>query len=165
MYFTQDKKKANLFMPTIEELIKTKPITDPYARAMLNIIYTGSWLVNNVNQTLKPHGITEPQYNVLRILRGQNGEAMNLFEIQNRMLQRMSNVSRLIDKLLDKGLVERKECEENRRMVDIRITQAGLSLLETVEVPLAAHMNNMSTKLKKEHAAQLAQWLDALHDD
>lgn len=152
-------------MPTIEELIKTKPIKDPYARVMLNIIYTGSWLVNNVNQTLKPFGITEPQYNVLRILRGQNGEAMNLFEIQNRMLQRMSNVSRLIDKLLDKGLVERKECKENRRMVDISITQAGLSLLEAVEIPMAAHMEKMALKIKKEHAAQMAEWLDALHDD
>jgi DNA-binding MarR family transcriptional regulator len=132
---------------------------------MLNIIYTGSWLVNNVNQTLKPFGITEPQYNVLRILRGQNGEAMNLFEIQSRMLQRMSNVSRLIDKLLDKGLVERKECKENRRMVDISITQAGLSLLEAVEIPMAAHMGKMALKIKKEHAAQMAEWLDALHDD
>ncbi len=152
-------------MPTIEQLIKTKPIKDPYSRAMLNIIYTGSWLVNNVNQTLKPYGITEPQYNVLRILRGQNGEAMNLFEIQSRMLQRMSNVSRLIDKLLDKGLVERKECKENRRMVDIRITAVGLSLLETVEVPLAQDMEKFASKIKKEHAAQLAEWLDALHDE
>ncbi len=151
-------------MPTIEELIKTKPIKDPYARAMLNIIFTGSWIVSNANQSLKPFGITEPQYNVLRILRGQNGEAMNLFEIQNRMLQRMSNVSRLIDKLVDKGFVERTECKENRRMVDIRITQQGLTLLIDAEATMQQNMESIiASKLTKEQAAQLADWLDAMH--
>lgn len=151
-------------MPTIEELIKTKPIQDSYARAVLNIIFTGSWIVSNANQSLKPFGITEPQYNVLRILRGQNGEAMNLFEIQNRMLQRMSNVSRLIDKLVDKGFVERTECKENRRMVDIRITQQGLTLLTDAEATMQKNMEDtIASKLTKEQAAQLADWLDAMH--
>ncbi|MFN4247295.1 MAG: MarR family winged helix-turn-helix transcriptional regulator [Flavipsychrobacter sp.] len=131
---------------------------------MLNIIFTGSWIVSNANQSLKPFGITEPQYNVLRILRGQNGEAMNLFEIQNRMLQRMSNVSRLIDKLVDKGFVERTECKENRRMVDIRITQQGLTLLTDAEATMQQNMEStIASKLTKEQAAQLADWLDAMH--
>lgn len=151
-------------MPTIEELIKTKPIQDSYARAVLNIIYTGGWIVNSVNHALKPLGITEPQYNVLRILRGQNGAAMNLFEIQNRMLQRMSNVSRLIDKLVEKGYVERTECKENRRMVDIRITEKGLTLLNDAESSVQQNLNDViASKLTKEQAAQLAEWLDAMH--
>lgn len=153
-------------MPTIEELIKTKPIQDPYARAVLNIIYTGSWIVSNANHALKPLGITEPQYNVLRILRGQHGAAMNLFEIQNRMLQRMSNVSRLIDKLVEKAYVERTECKENRRMVDICITEKGLSLLNDAETSMQENMNNIiASKLTPEQAAQLAQWLDAMHSE
>lgn len=152
-------------MPTIEELIKTKPIKDPHERALLNIIYTGSWIINRVNATLKPYGISEPQYNVLRILRGQHGEAMNLFEIQSRMIQRMSNVSRLIDKLLDKGLVERTECKENRRMVDISITPKGLQLLTDLETPLNENLQKITSCLKKEEAAQLALWLDAMHNE
>ena len=151
-------------MPTIEELIKTKPIQDSYARAVLNIIYTGGWIVNSVNHSLKPLGITEPQYNVLRILRGQNGAAMNLFEIQNRMLQRMSNVSRLIDKLVEKAYVERTECKENRRMVDIRITEKGLTLLNDAEASVQQNLNDViASKLTREQAAQLAEWLDAMH--
>ncbi len=151
-------------MPTIEELIKTKPIKDPHQRALLNIMYTGSWIQNKVTQVLKPYGVTEPQYNVLRILRGQNGAAMNLFEIQERMIQRMSNVSRLIDKLLDKGFVIRTERKENRRMVDISITEKGLQLLEEVEAPIQKAFKQINDNLKKEDARLLGEWLDKLRD-
>ncbi|MBN9485100.1 MAG: hypothetical protein BGO70_11060 [Bacteroidetes bacterium 43-93] len=152
-------------MPTIEELIKTKPYKDPRDRALINIIYTGSWLVNRINQVLKPFGISEPQYNVLRILRGQNGNPMNLFEIQSRMVQKMSNVSRLIDKLLEKGLVERNERKENRRMVDIFITEKGLTMLKDVDVPLQKSLKNILENLSKDEAAQLAIWLDKLREE
>ena len=120
-------------MPTIEDHLITKPIKDPYLRAFLNVMFTGVWLQQRMGQTLKPFDITEPQFNVMRILRGQHGEAMNLYEIQNRMIQKMSNVSRLIDKLVAKKLVTRKESKENRRRVDIAITQKGLDLLTEIE--------------------------------
>ena len=96
-------------MPTVEEHLITKPIKDPHVRAFLNVMFTGVWLQQKMGQILKPFDITEPQYNVLRILRGQHGEAMNLYEIQNRMIQKMSNVSRLIDKLVAKKLVTRRD--------------------------------------------------------
>lgn len=152
-------------MPTIEELIKTKPYKDPSQRAFVNIIYTGSWLVSRFNQVLKPYGISEPQYNVLRILKGQNGKCMPLYEIQDRMVQRMSNVSRLIDKLLEKGYVLRSERKDNRRMVDIQITDKGLKLIDELDAPIEKAFKQINENLKKEEARQLSEWLDKLRDE
>lgn len=152
-------------MPTIEEHLITKPIKDPYARAFLNVMFTGVWLQQRVGQTLKPFDITEPQYNVLRILRGQNGKAMNLYEIQDRMIQKMSNVSRLIDKLVAKKLVTRKESKENRRRVDIAITQKGLELLDEAEPLIEPHYKKISANLTKEQAKQLGDLLDMLRNE
>ncbi|RYE23607.1 MAG: MarR family transcriptional regulator [Sphingobacteriales bacterium] len=152
-------------MPILEELIKTKPIQDPHQRAYLNIMYTGNWLFNRINNALKPFDLTEPQYNVLRILRGQNGDAMSLFEVQDRMIQKMSNVSRLIDKLLEKGWVARTECKDNRRKVDIRITDSGLGILDEVEPSLRAAFDMMDANLAAEEAATLATLLDTMRKD
>jgi DNA-binding MarR family transcriptional regulator len=152
-------------MPVLEEVIKTKPIKDPYSRAYLNIMYTGTWMVSRINQVLKPFDLSEPQYNVLRILRGQHSEAMPLYEIQDRMIQKMSNVSRLIDKLLDKGLVVRKECRDNRRKVDIMITKKGLDMLDEVDPDLTRLFDAMAKNLKKDDARLLSDMLDELRKD
>lgn len=152
-------------MPTIEEHLITKPIKDPYQRAFLNIMFTGVWLQQKMGQLLKPFDITEPQYNVLRILRGQQGESMNLYEVQNRMIQKMSNVSRLIDKLVAKKLVVRKECKENRRRVDLTITQKGLDLLDNIDPQIEPFFKTMQQKLSKDQAKQLGVWLDKMRDE
>jgi DNA-binding MarR family transcriptional regulator len=114
---------------------------------------------------LKPYDITEPQYNVLRILRGQHGETMSLFEIQDRMIQKMSNVSRLIDKLLDKGLVVRKECKLNRRKVDILITQKGLDLLTELEPHVDRTFALMAENLDAKQASLLGEMLDTMRNE
>lgn len=152
-------------MPTIEEHIITKPIKDPYQRAILNIMFTGVWLQQQVGHALKPHDITEPQYNVLRILRGQKGESMNLYAIQERMIQKMSNVSRLIDKLLAKKLVTRKECAENRRRVDIAITDEGLALLNEVEPSLEKIFSKISSNLTRDEADKIGKLLDTMRNE
>jgi DNA-binding MarR family transcriptional regulator len=152
-------------MPILEELIKTKPIQDPHQRAYLNIMYTGNWLFNRINNALKGFDLTEPQYNVLRILRGQNGASMSLFEVQDRMIQKMSNVSRLIDKLLEKGWVVRNECKDNRRKVDISITEAGLNILNEVEPTLRKEFDTIDANLGAEDASTLAALLDAMRKD
>jgi DNA-binding MarR family transcriptional regulator len=152
-------------MPVLEEIIKTKPIEDMHMRAYLNIMYTGNWISNRVNQALKPFDLTEQQYNVLRILRGQQGETMSLFEIQDRMIQKMSNVSRLIDKLLQKGLVERKECKVNRRKVDIRITDAGLAVLNDAEAPIQANFSEIAQNFTAEEAKAVASMLDQIRNN
>jgi len=152
-------------MPTIEEHIITKPIKDPYQRAFLNIMFTGVWLQQQMGQMLKPFDITEPQYNVLRILRGQKGESMNLYEVQNRMIQKMSNVSRLIDKLVAKKLVLRKECKENRRRVDLTITQKGLDILDAIEPSIEPFFKTIQQKITKDQARQIGEWLDKMRDE
>ncbi|MBZ0097927.1 MAG: MarR family transcriptional regulator [Taibaiella sp.] len=152
-------------MPTVEEHLITKPIKDPYIRAFLNVMFTGVWLQQKMGQLLKPFDITETQYNVLRILRGQNGEAMNLYEIQNRMIQKMSNVSRLIDKLVAKKLVTRRECKENRRRVDIGITQKGLDLLDAIDPAIEPFFSQLNENLTKDEARQMGEWLDKMRDE
>lgn len=152
-------------MPTLEDHLITKPIKDPYSRLFLNVMFTGVWLQQAVGQVLKPFDITEPQYNVLRILRGQQGASMNLYEIQNRMIQKMSNVSRLIDKLVAKKLVTRKESKENRRRVDITITQKGLDLLDELEPHILPIFKKISSNLTKEQAKQMGDWLDIMRNE
>ncbi|MCB9064593.1 MAG: MarR family transcriptional regulator [Chitinophagales bacterium] len=153
-------------MPNIEEHIITKPIKDPHLRAVLNTMFTGVWLQQKMGQTLKPFGITEPQYNVLRILRGQKGASMNLYAIQERMIQKMSNVSRLIDKLLAKKLVTRKESKENRRRVDIAITAKGLELLEEVEPVITQNVfKQITNNISKEEAKMIGELLDVMRNE
>lgn len=152
-------------MARIDELLKMKTAKDPYARAIADIIYSGNWILNKISDILKPHDLTEPQYNVLRILRGQQGNSMNLYEIQDRMIQKMSNVSRLIDKLLDKELVSRTECPQNRRRVDIKITDKGLDLLVVLDPVFTNCFNDIRQNLNVEEVEQLMHLLDKMRGD
>jgi DNA-binding MarR family transcriptional regulator len=85
-----------------------------------------------VSQELKEYGITEPQFNVLRILQQYKGNPITVHEIQQKMVQRNSNVTRIIDKLIRKGLVDRRECQGNRRKMDVTITYKGSRMLVTL---------------------------------
>ncbi len=151
-------------MPSLEERLKSKPITDPHMRAFLNVMVTGVWLEARMNTLLKPHGLTEPQFNVLRILRGQHGALMNLYEISARMVHPTSNVSRIIDKLLEKGCVTREASAENRRRVDIAITEEGLKLLDGVQPAVEQHFHEFATRLTLEDAKCLSDALEAVRD-
>lgn len=152
-------------MASLETVLKSKPITDPYMRAFLNIMITGTWLEGRMNALLKPLGLTEPQFNVLRILRGQQGASMNLYEISDRMVHPTSNVSRIIDKLLEKGWVIRKACEENRRRVDISITPAGLKLLQSVQPSIDNHFKEFANRLSEKDAQWLSDALEAIREE
>lgn len=152
-------------MAKLEDQIKSKPIENPYMRAFLNIMVTSTWLEGRMNALLKPYGLTEPQFNVLRILRGQKGASMNLYEITDRMVHPTSNVSRIIDKLLEKAWVERKACLENRRRVDISITPAGLALLETVQPAIDTTFRDFESKLSEAEARQVSDALEAVRSE
>lgn len=151
-------------MSSIEEAIKSKPIKNAYHRATLNILQTASWLQGSIMHVLKPFDISEPQFNVLRILRGQEGKAMNLYEIQDRMVQKESNVSRIIDKLVEKHLVLRKACKDNRRRVDIFITDKGLKLLTEVDPVMDELMKEIFEDVKKDKVKVLSKILDELRE-
>jgi DNA-binding MarR family transcriptional regulator len=117
----------------LEKEIKQKKFTSEFQKLWINIVYTSNWIQNSTAKLLKKYNLTEPQYNIMRILRGQAGNPISVLDVQSRMLDKMSNASRLIEKLRLKGLVERKENNEDRRQVDVSITQEGLDLLSKLD--------------------------------
>ncbi|QCR24807.1 MarR family transcriptional regulator [Pontibacter sp. SGAir0037] len=127
-------------------------------------MFTGEWLMAKIDSLLKPYDISSQQYNVLRILRGQHGKSINLFEIQERMLNRMSNSTRLVEKLRLKGLVTREQCEHNRRKVDIAITDKGMALLEQIDPIMMKMEHDIIGKLSEDDAELLSNQLDNLRE-
>lgn len=119
-----------------------------YFSAILQIISTGHWITDQVTKELKEFDISEPQFNVLRILKGAKKTPLTVAAIQKRMIQKSSNITRIIDKLLSKGFVERKECVENRRKMDISITKKGLEHLKVLDKKVQSlhqpMMNNLN---------------------
>ena len=100
---------------------------------VISILISGYKVNDELSALFKVYGISLPQFNVLRILRGQNGTAANLSTIQECMIHKMSNTTRLIDKLIDKGYVNRFVCEKNRRKIELFITDQGLKLLKSLD--------------------------------
>lgn len=148
-------------MGKIEDAIQQKEFKDQFNKAVVNLIFTHSYLVTAQNTLFKPHDLSPEQYNVLRILRGQNGVPATVSSIQDRMLNKMSNASRLVEKLKLKDLVKREECPSDRRQVDVVITEKGLELLRQLEVQVEESNRNF-VKLTTEEAAQLNDLLDKL---
>ncbi|MDA9348880.1 MarR family transcriptional regulator [Polaribacter sp.] len=127
-------------------------------KALINIKYTANWLNSKENEFFKPYGISPQQYNILRILRGAKKE-IKVQLIKNRMIERAPNATRLMDKLCEKGLIERTRCKEDRRVVYVVITKAGLSLLTKIDT----HGNiSFLDKLSEEEAAILSDLLDKI---
>ena len=116
----------------IEEEIKQSQFEDAYHKMVVNVMFTARFIELKFERIFKKHGLTSQQYNVLRILRGQFPRPICAGDVLSRMLDQSSNITRLMEKLLQKGLVERKINETNRRMHDISITEKGLSLLEMI---------------------------------
>ncbi|MFN3800307.1 MarR family winged helix-turn-helix transcriptional regulator [Belliella pelovolcani] len=145
----------------IEDEIKQKTFKDPYNKLVVNLLYTHSYIVSNQSALFKPLGLSPEQYNVLRILRGQHGKPITVSSIQERMLNKMSNASRLVEKLKRKDLVLREECPSDRRQVDIMITAKGLEVLEELETAVYAFNRNI-VKLTESETNQLNELLDKL---
>ncbi len=143
----------------IEQDIKQNQFASEKAKAAINIIFTGNWIAQQQTELLKPFDLTVQQYNVLRILRGQQGKPITVLGITERMLDRMSNASRLVDKLLEKELVQRMECPNDRRAVDILILPKGLELLQAIDV-LQEEWGNKHILLSDEKLIQLNSLLD-----
>ena len=122
-----------LYMKEIEQIILATSLIPLPKRTVLNISYTSIVIKDSIATLLKAFEISIEQFNVLRILRGQKGNAANLKDIQDRMVSKMSNTTRLVDKLILKGFVERFICEKNRRKVEIFITAEGLNTLTKLD--------------------------------
>jgi DNA-binding MarR family transcriptional regulator len=145
----------------IEEAIKQKEFKDPYNKALVNLLFTQSYIVNLQSGLFKKFGLSPEQYNVLRILRGQKGNAITVSSIQERMLNRMSNASRLVEKLKLKDMVIRRECESDRRQVDVLITDKGLKVLDQIE-QLSDGLNRQLIQLDEQEVHLLNDLLDKL---
>ncbi|MCE2936910.1 MAG: MarR family winged helix-turn-helix transcriptional regulator [Cyclobacteriaceae bacterium] len=144
---------------TIEEEIKQPRFRNAHQKAVLNLIFTANWLGNRQRELFEPYGITGQQYNILRILRGQHPKRISGSEIKSRMLDKNSDVSRLLDRLIGKKLVAKNQCPNDKRASDINITEAGLSLLEKLDDALNG-MDTRFLKLTKHEAVQLSTLLD-----
>ena len=146
---------------TIEEAIRQKKFTNEYEKAVINILYTASWLDGMNIQWLKPFGISPEQYNVLRILRGSRPNPIRLADITERMIDKNSNATRLVEKLRQKGLLKRDICKSNRRQVDIQITQKGMDLLSELDEHPSDWYKSFKT-IQKSEAQELNLLLDKL---
>ena len=116
-----------------DEIKQTKPFTSLAQEAQLSVIRTGALFMDEIEQFLKPYGITATQYNVLRILRGSEPNGLCRNELRDRMLTRMPDMTRLLDRLEEAGLVARERQDEDRRMVRSRISSAGIELLADLD--------------------------------
>jgi len=144
----------------IEEEIKSTVSLNDSKKIILNVIYTQNVINDKLNDILKPFELSGEQYNVLRILRGQKGNPANMCIIQERMLAKTSNTTRLVDKLLLKNLVTRNVCPENRRKIEVLITQKGLDLLKQLDPKIEEHENSFSKNLNSEELEQLNKLLE-----
>jgi DNA-binding MarR family transcriptional regulator len=116
-----------------EEIKQTKPFRTLRQEAQLNIVRTANVLSEGFEQMLKPHGITGTQYNVLRILRGAEPEGLCRNDVSQRLLNRMPDATRLLDRMEEAGLVTRERSESDRRVVTTRITRKGRSLVDSLD--------------------------------
>jgi DNA-binding MarR family transcriptional regulator len=117
----------------LEEEIKQKKFGSEYEKLVVNVLFTGNWINLDNSKKLKPHGLTLPQYNVLRILRGQYPKPVTVNLLIERMLDKSSNASRIVDRLLAKNYVTRRVCKKDRRSVDVLITDKGLEMLKKID--------------------------------
>jgi DNA-binding MarR family transcriptional regulator len=146
----------------LEQEIVQSAFKNSKHKALVNIIYTYNWIYERESEILKPYGISGQQYNILRILRGQHPKPATIKLIKARMLDKMSDVSRLVEKLKTKELLVRNECPNDRRNVDILITQKGLDLLVELENKIDSIHENFGI-LSDDEINQLNDFLDRIH--
>jgi DNA-binding MarR family transcriptional regulator len=144
----------------IEKVIKSNINLEDSKKIILNIMYTQNVIADKFNEIIKPYDLSSEQYNVLRILRGQKGCPANMCIIQERMLAKNSNTTRLIDKLLLKELVTREVCPENRRKIEVLITNKGLELLKILDPKVIEYENQFAKNLSSEEKVQLNTLLE-----
>jgi len=151
------------FILKLEDEIQQQKFISIQQKLMLNLIYTSNWVNNKHDFLFKDSKITTQQYNVLRILRGQHPNPCSIKLIRERMLDRMSDASRIVDKLNSKKLVVKRECPKDRRIVDVVITEKGLELLKSLNYIDKTAEKSFKTLSDKE-INDLNNLLDKLRD-
>lgn len=146
----------------IEEAIKQGRFGSNFHKAVVNLIYTSNWLRDAHTDLFRKYGILSQHFNALRIIKGRHPKPVSAGEIKDVLLDKASDVTRLLDKLVTQGYVKRQLCEYNRRKMDITLTPRGLQLLEELEGPLNAFYEELATRLSAEEALLLSDLLDKI---
>ena len=145
---------------SIEKDIQQSKFRNEYHKTVVNLIFTYNWITEKTKQFFDKGDITSQQYNILRILRGA-GKPLSTLQIRQRMLDKMSDTSRIVDRLVKKELVQKVICKTDRRLVDVTITDAGLQLLDKLD-SYNEQMDAMLGNLTEEDAKMLNQLLDKI---
>jgi len=146
---------------SLEQDIQQKKFRNEYHKVFVNLLYTVGWLKDRTKAIFEREEITAQQFNILRILRGSHPKPLSTQAIRDRMLEKMSDTSRMVDRLIVKGLVKKVICPTDRRLVDVQITEKGRKLLERIDT-CDDEMDEIVRGLNEKEAHQLNQLLDKL---
>lgn len=145
----------------IDQDIRQNKFRNEYQKAGLNLMYTYGWIMERIKEVFASEDITPQQFNILRILRGSHPQPLSTLQIRERMLDRMSDTSRIVDRLITKGLVKKAVCKTDRRLVDVIISDKGKKLLERLD-KRQDELDNIVGNLSEKEAATLSILLDKL---
>ena len=147
----------------VEQIIQTKSFHSQQQRTVIHLLLVGNRISELVGQALKPFGVSMQQFNVLRILRGQKGTPSNLNTLNERMITRMSNTTRLVDKLLERGYVSRTVCASNRRKIEIMLTSAGSEVLSKMDTVVREVEHELMQNMTEEEMKTLNLLLNQIN--
>lgn len=147
----------------IEDEIKQKSFKSEFHKLAVNLMFTHGWLISANRELLLTYDITSTQYNILRILRGQYPNPISINLLKERMLDKMSDTSRLVERLRIKGFLDRRVCENDRRKSDVKITESGLGLLKELDY-IDEELEKIFSNISKEEAIILNNLLDKLRE-
>lgn len=146
----------------IENEIHQNKFRNEYQKAIINLIFTYNWLRDQLQTYLAKYHLTMQQYNILRILRGAH-QPLSTLQIRERMLDKMSDTSRIVDRLLIKGWVKKTPCKKDRRLVDIVISDSGMKLLQKLD-PSFEEIDKIFDSLSLKEAQQINKLLDKVRN-
>ena len=151
-------------MAKIEDEVKTE-FSDVYTKVWINIMFTSSWANALQVDLFKPYNLSPQQFNIMRILKGHGGW-MKIHDIKSRMLDKSPNMTRLVDKLIEKGHIERRRCDQDRRVIYAHITASGILLLEEIDKVFIPHFSNSPLRsiATEKEAEMVSNFLDNMRE-
>ena len=147
----------------IDQDINQTKFRNEYQKVMINLLYTYGWMTEKSKEFFSREDITPQQFNILRILRGSHPQPLSTLQIRERMLDKMSDTSRIVDRLVTKGYVKKGTCKADRRLVDVIITDKGRKLLERID-EREDELDNIIGNLSRKEAVQLSELLDKMRE-
>lgn len=146
----------------IDKDIRQARFRNPQNKAMVNILFTHAWLIERIKNFVKSENITPQQYNILRILRG-SGVPLSTLQLRERMLDKMSDTSRIVERMITKGLLQKQTSKKDKRMVDVSITLGGIQLLEKMDTR-NHELDSIMHQLDEQELESLNNLLDKLRN-